>query len=143
VALSGFGHPSVITSPDGIIWTPGTDLYEHYGKFTGWWTSIAFGDGVFVAIATKKTAAFSPDGITWKEIGRPSWNVMTSIAYGNGVFAAVGYGTSSSIRLGTTTSATKDPDPKARLKELKDLFDSGMITEKEYNDKKAEILSQL
>jgi hypothetical protein len=84
---------------------------------------------------------------------------MSSIAFGNGIFVAVGKGSnafsnsmasvieieSQSPAAPTTTS--QDPQtakgPKEHPKELKDLFDSGMITEQECNDKEAEILSQM
>ena len=159
VAVAHQYSPSVITSPDGITWTPQPDLYRHFGRYTGFWSAIAFGDGVFAAVSVGKAAAYSSDGVTWTEIERPDVAQMSSIAFGNGIFVVVGKGPNafsnsmaSVIRIESQstvapTASSQAPqatkDPKERLKELRDLYDSGMITEQEYNDKKAEILSQM
>ena len=43
---------------------------------------------------------------------------------------------------GTTSTATAD-DPMAKLTKLKNMFDAGLITQEEYDKKKAEILSSM
>jgi hypothetical protein len=54
------------------------------------WTSIAYGSGTFVAIATgSSAAAYSTDGITWTASILPSSTAWSSITYGNGRFVAV------------------------------------------------------
>lgn len=44
--------------------------------------------------------------------------------------------------IGATSAATAD-DPMAKLTKLKSLFDAGLITQEEYDKKKAEILSSM
>ena len=54
------------------------------------WSAVAYGNGVFVAVANSTTAAAtSPDGITWTARTMPSSIPWSSVAYGNGVFVAV------------------------------------------------------
>jgi hypothetical protein len=57
---------------------------------TEMWSSIAYGAGIFVAVATTSaTASYSTDGITWTASTLPSSASWASIAYGNGRFIAV------------------------------------------------------
>ena len=61
---------------------------------SGNWNSIAYGNGLFVAIArTGGTAACatSPDGITWTQRAMPAAD-WTGVTYGNGLFVAVASG---------------------------------------------------
>ena len=59
------------------------------------WTSVAYGNGVFVAVASAGGVAncvmTSPDGVTWtlRTALEGTWN---SVAFGNGLFVAVGVG---------------------------------------------------
>ena len=59
------------------------------------WGSVAFGNGVFVAIEvvqppnTTTTAAVSSDGINWSASTLPSSLRWTQIAFGNGIFMVV------------------------------------------------------
>jgi hypothetical protein len=56
------------------------------------WTSVTYGDGVFVAVAwSNNAAATSPDGITWTASTLPSREDWISVTYGNSVFVAVGW----------------------------------------------------
>ncbi len=60
------------------------------------WSGVAFGNGVFVAIANGSAAvAVSSDGINWTQGSLPSSAAWISIAFGNGVFVAVASGSSS------------------------------------------------
>jgi len=56
------------------------------------WMSLAFGNGIFVAVASGGTAwASSPDGITWtQQLGLNSG--FNSVTFGNGIFVAVAGG---------------------------------------------------
>lgn len=66
----------------------------------GDWNSIAYGNGIFVAILYGGGAAYSKDGITWTEVTTPvvQDRALISIAYGNGKFVAVAkYATSNII----------------------------------------------
>jgi hypothetical protein len=53
------------------------------------WNSIAFGNGMFVAVAQDGVAASSPDGINWTQRSLPAGNVSWSVCYGTGLFVAV------------------------------------------------------
>jgi outer membrane protein assembly factor BamB len=58
--------------------------------------SVAYGNGVFVAMAGGTTnAAYSTNGINWTACpgGMPSAVNWSGVAYGNGVFVAISYGT--------------------------------------------------
>jgi hypothetical protein len=57
------------------------------------WSSVTFGAGVFVAVATgTATAATSPDGITWTQRNLPTSTAWTSVCFGGGQFVAVATG---------------------------------------------------
>jgi gliding motility-associated-like protein len=56
------------------------------------WTSVTYGNGVFVAVASTGTGnrvMTSPDGITWTAKTSAADIIWTSVTYGNGVFVAV------------------------------------------------------
>lgn len=54
------------------------------------WYSIAYGNGVFVAVGSGGTAAAtSPDGIIWTARSLPSSGLWQSVAYGNSIFVAI------------------------------------------------------
>ena len=79
------GQQLVRTSPDAVTWTNRTL------PTTATWTGIAFGNGVFSAVASGTIAATSPDGITtWTQRSKPSTGVaMGSSAFGAGLFVQV------------------------------------------------------
>lgn len=73
------------TSTDGITWTART-------MPAGGWRSVAYGNGVYVAVGSGSNTATSPDGVTWTvRSGIP--NGIISITYGDGRFCAVGVAT--------------------------------------------------
>ena len=55
------------------------------------WSSVAYGNGIFVAIASgpSNIAATSTDGTTWTQRTLPSSSNWSSVAYGNGIFVAI------------------------------------------------------
>ena len=78
------------------------------------WYSVAYGNGVFVAVAYNSTAAaYSTDGgVTWTASTLPSSQAWQSIAYGNGAFVAVAYGSTAaaySTNGGVTWTASTLP----------------------------------
>ena len=87
VAINGGGNES-FTTANGIVWTAGGDL-----PATAVWTSMAYGNGRFVAIASASDeAAISTDkGETWVAslAGLPDNETWTTIKYAQGVFVAV------------------------------------------------------
>ncbi len=65
------------------------------------WTSVAYGNGTFVAVAYDSTiAATSPDGINWTQRTLPV-DKSNALVYGNGIFVAVPYS-------GNTTAISSD-----------------------------------
>ncbi len=74
---------------DFLTWTTGSIATSYT------WTSIAYGNGVYVATNTAGSIATSPDGVTWTFHATPyptSWGAVT---FGAGVFVAfatAGYG---------------------------------------------------
>jgi hypothetical protein len=82
---SGSSTECFLRSANGTAW------YGMKAPQANWWTSIAYGNGLFVAVARTGTqqVATSTDGISW--IGRASAenNYWTDVAYNNGFFVAV------------------------------------------------------
>ena len=78
------------TSPDGITWT------QRAMPVSDNWYAVAFGAGVFAAIAgfSSTNAATSPDGITWtlRTMPSPGAGSWTALAFGNSTFVAVNSG---------------------------------------------------
>ncbi len=72
------------------------------------WTSVAYGNGAFVAIANgSATAAYSTNGgATWTATTLPSSASWTSVAYGNGAFVAVAQGPSTTAAYSTNGGVT-------------------------------------
>jgi hypothetical protein len=55
------------------------------------WRSVAYGNGVFVAVSMDGTnrVMTSPDGVTWTARSAAEANAWWSVTYGNGMFVAV------------------------------------------------------
>ena len=59
---------------------------------SGKWSSVTYGNGKFVAVASDSTAAaYSADGVAWAATTMPSSTFWNSITYGNGKFVAVSW----------------------------------------------------
>ncbi len=70
----------------GISWTSRTSAADNQ------WGSIAYGNGLFVAMAASgvgNRVMTSPDGINWTIRTSAADNSWTSVTYGNGLFVAV------------------------------------------------------
>lgn len=94
-------------STTGTSWTSTTISAD-----TLWWQDMAYGNGLFVAVATSlsgvesNTYATSPDGIIWSLRSFPSSAAYSSITFGNGKFVVCSSGGSSAVSTtGTTWSA--------------------------------------
>jgi hypothetical protein len=89
IAVMGFNSASVYSSLNG-----GSSWTGYTLSSPGYWFSMAYGNGRFVAIdGNGRQTATSPDGISWTvhetalpDLSGPFW---TSVAFGNGVFVAV------------------------------------------------------
>lgn len=92
-----------ITS-NGSVWTQRTLPSSRR------WMSVAFGNGVFVAVAyASNVAATSSDGITWTERTLPSSNNWIHITFGNGLFIAVAGTSAATSTDGITWTARSLP----------------------------------
>jgi hypothetical protein len=91
-------------STDNVTWIAGSSLP------TAQWTSIAAGDGKFVAVSFGTIGATSTNGSSWTEIALPTGQ-YNSVAYGNENWIAVGYGTSGAKSTdGSTWSSSTLPE---------------------------------
>ena len=73
-------------STNGTTWTAAST------PSSASWSSVAYGNGTFVAVAYDSTAAaYSTNGTTWSAASTPSSAGWYSVAYGNGTFVAVAY----------------------------------------------------
>jgi hypothetical protein len=82
ITLTGGGS----TTEAGVNWTARTPASSNQ------WQSIAYGNGLFVAVANTGTGnrvMTSPDGITWTARTSAADNNWTSVTYGAGLFVAV------------------------------------------------------
>lgn len=79
------GSTSVWSSLNGIEWTPRNAPEANN------WSSVTYGNGWFVAVATSGTHRVmrSQDGITWTTASAAEANSWNAVAYGNGKFIAV------------------------------------------------------
>jgi hypothetical protein len=76
---------SVYRTTDGTSWS------THSLPASAAWNGVAFGNGVYVAVRTGSTAAYSSDGQTWTTATMPSSRTWGSVAYAAGRFFAFGY----------------------------------------------------
>lgn len=83
VAVATSGTHRAMYSTDGITWTAAT-------MPAGAWASVAYGNGIFVALA-ETAVATSLDGITWTSGTVASSDNWLRLAYGNGTFVATAY----------------------------------------------------
>jgi hypothetical protein len=75
-----------MTSTNGETWTARSAAAE------SGWVSVAYGDGVFVAVAisgANRVMTSTNNGETWTARSASEANVWVSVAYGNGLFVAV------------------------------------------------------
>jgi hypothetical protein len=80
----GWGGGTVLTSTDGSTWT-----ITNSGSPIGL-NSIAFGNGIFVAVSVNDTILTSPDGSTWTKIYSGKGHILYSVTFGSGRFVVVG-----------------------------------------------------
>jgi hypothetical protein len=99
-----------------------------------WWSSISYGNGLFVAVAAVNSvnAASSTDGITWNLRTMPAVRSWFGTSYGNGVFCALGYNTTSAAYStnGTTWTLTTMPANRAWATSA---YGNGVFTASGYN----------
>ncbi len=82
VAVGATG--TILTSPDGITWTPNT---AGIASYLG---GVTYGSGTFVAVGYTGTILTSPDGVTWTSRSSGITADLRGVTYGNGIFVVVG-----------------------------------------------------
>lgn len=75
----------------------GASWIKPTGIPSGAWISVAYGNGVFVAVASGSSGAamYSSDGKTWTKVSISALRQLQKVIYGNGIFVAIGYSMSS------------------------------------------------
>jgi len=85
--------PVVVGADQSPAWADGTSWTSRAAAEANQWRSVAYGDGVWVAVSDSGTnrVMTSPDGVTWTSRAAAEANQWVSVAYGNGVWVAVSY----------------------------------------------------
>jgi photosystem II stability/assembly factor-like uncharacterized protein len=89
IYVSGHNNGQIWSSTDsGVTWTQRTSNFGTNAVY-----SIAFGNGIFVAVGDAGTITTSTDGITWTaRTANMGTNAMYKVVYANSLFVAVGQG---------------------------------------------------
>jgi hypothetical protein len=94
--LADFNINDFRSRVDGIVWQ------THLSAEQNLWQSVAYGNGVWIAVArngTNRVMRSTNGGMTWTAIAAAEQNSWRSVAYGNGVWVAVsGDGTNQVMR---------------------------------------------
>ena len=71
---------------DQTVWTSRTSATDNA------WESVAYGNGIFVAVGATNGVMTSPDGITWtSRVAAVASAVWEGVTFANGIFVAVGF----------------------------------------------------
>jgi hypothetical protein len=83
---------------DGFYQGWGSEWTARSAAEEGLWSSITYGNGLFVAMAFNSNRVMtSPDGITWTARSTAAANSWRDVTYGNGLFVAVADGSTNSV----------------------------------------------
>ena len=63
MAVTGGDNGTILTSPDGKVWT------ERWSKAGSYLYGVAYGNNTFVVVGWAGQILTSPDGVTWTEKG--------------------------------------------------------------------------
>jgi hypothetical protein len=91
------------STDDGVNWTAVAATEANN------WNSVAYGNGVWVAVAgsgTNRVMRSTDDGVTWGAVAATEANPWRSVAYGNGVWAAVSNTGANQVMRSTDDGAT-------------------------------------
>ena len=84
----------VAIAPSSPAWADGTSWITVVPPEDNSWQSIAYGNGVWVAVArsgNNRVMRSTDDGLNWTAVAAAEDNNWLSVAYGNGVWVAVSY----------------------------------------------------
>ena len=79
-------------APSSPAWADGTSWTAVEAAEANSWLSVAYGNGVWIAVAssgTNRVMRSTDDGVTWTAVAAAEANEWRSVAYGNGVWIAV------------------------------------------------------
>jgi hypothetical protein len=89
-------------APSSPAWADGTSWTAVAASEANSWRSVAYGNGVWVAVSsdgTNRVMRSTDDGVTWSAVAAAEANNWYGVAYGNGVWVAVaGDGTNRVMR---------------------------------------------
>ncbi len=101
VAVAGSGSNRVMTSTDGITWTP-----RSVAGNNDIWEDVTYGNGMFVAVgsgASGDHVMYSSDGTTWTTTtAAGDDDAWYEVTYGNGLFVAVSGSANGTTRVMTS-----------------------------------------
>lgn len=79
------------------FWIGTKQTYTSTSIQSGNWNSVAYGNGIYVAVGSSGVISYSTDnGATWTAATSPSLSNWSGVAYGNGMFVAVAKGSTNS-----------------------------------------------
>ena len=84
ISLDNVDPDTIRAKIDELKWSSATM------SSSGAWCSVAYGNGMFVAIDANPAVAYSEDVINWTDVELPESVDCGDIAYGNGVFVIIG-----------------------------------------------------
>ena len=116
VGEASFGLNPVMTSPNGITWTARGDGLARKNSgfpFDDYWESVAYGDGLWVAVAYfgPNQVISSRNGISWTPRAAAEANYWTSVAYGGGLWVAVASDGTNRVMTSRTLVSTAQVTP--------------------------------
>ena len=87
------GYEIILTSPDGVAWTPRWQTDLGYGFNRVAFLRKSMFEEVFIAVGWMDGLVYtSPNGVTWTAGDAGTWNdVFEGVAFGNDLFVAVGH----------------------------------------------------
>lgn len=98
---TGSGTNQLVTSSDGVSWTPRTSPFTSSTNCVAWngtrW--VAGGSGSYVL-------AYSSNGVTWTGVSLANMTVVNGVAWGSGKWIAVGAGSAGYTRAQSTDGIT-------------------------------------
>ena len=107
VAVMSLATSLLCWSAPVAAWGPGENWSASASLDGGMWTSVTYGNGLFVAVARDGASGYrvatSPDAVAWTLQASAGNNPWRSVTYGNGLFVAV-------ASLGTGNRVMTSPD---------------------------------
>ena len=96
-------------APSSPAWADGTSWTAVAASEANSWRSVAYGNGVWVAVSsdgTNRVMRSTDDGVTWSAVAAAEANGWVSVAYGNGVWVAVARTGTNRVMRSTNDGAT-------------------------------------